>query len=64
MSTPAERSRAYRDRQRGGPPRSPAPHGTVAAYRRHQRAQEAPCEACKVAHAEYQRELYAKRKSR
>lgn len=64
MTSPAERSRAYRDRKRGTPARTPAPCGTVAAYRRHQRAQEAPCEACKVAHAEYQRELYAKRKSR
>lgn len=63
MSTPAERSRAHRDRQRGGPPRDPKPHGTVAAYRRHQRAQEAPCEACKAAHAAYQRELYRKRRA-
>ena len=64
MTSPAERSRAYRDRKRGGAPRQPQPCGTLAAYRRHERAQEAPCEACKAAHAEYQRELYAKRKSR
>ena len=35
----------------------------IAAYRRHQRAQEAPCEACKAAHAAYQRELYRKRRA-
>ena len=64
MSTPAERSRAYRDRKRGTPPRTPKPHGTMAAYRRHERAQEAPCQACKAAHAEHQRALYAKRKGR
>ena len=64
MSTPAERSRAYRDRKRGGAPREPKPHGTMAAYRRHERAQEPPCQACKQAHAEYQRVLYANRKAR
>ena len=63
MTSPAERSRAYRDRKRGGPPRQPQPHGTRAAFRRHERAQEQPCQACKVAHAEYQRALYAKRKA-
>ena len=64
MSTPAERSRAYRDRKRGTPPRDPKPHGTMAAYRRHERAQEQPCQACNAAHAEYQRALYANRKAR
>ncbi len=64
MSTPAERSRAYRDRKRGGPARTPQPCGTLAAYRRHERAQEAPCQACKAAHAEHQRALYTKRKGR
>ena len=64
MSTPAERSRAYRDRKRGQPPRQPQPCGTLAAYRRHERAQEPPCQACKAAHAEHQRALYAKRKGR
>ena len=63
VTTPAERSRAYRDRKRGGAPREPKPHGTMAAYRRHERAQEPPCQACKQAHAEYQRALYAKRKA-
>lgn len=64
VTTPAERSRAYRDRKRGGAPRQPKPHGTMAAYRRHERAQEPPCQACKQAHAEYQRALYANRKAR
>ncbi len=64
VTTPAERSRAYRDRKRGGAPREPKPHGTMAAYRRHERAQEPPCQACKQAHAEYQRALYANRKAR
>ena len=64
VTTPAERSRAYRDRKRGGAPREPKPHGTMAAYRRHERAQEPPCQACKQAHAEYQRAMYANRKAR
>ena len=63
VTTPAERSRAYRDRKRGGAPRQPKPHGTMAAYRRHERAQEPPCQACKQAHAEYQRALYRKRRA-
>ena len=62
VTTPAERSRAYRDRKRGGAPRQPKPHGTMAAYRRHERAQEPPCQACKQAHAEYQRALYRRRR--
>ena len=64
VTTPAERSWAYRNRKRGGAPREPKPHGTMAAYRRHERAQEPPCQACKQAHAEYQRALYANRKAR
>ncbi len=60
----AERAKAYRDRKRGTPPREPKPHGTMAAYRRHERAQEPPCDACKAAHAEYQRTLYRKRKGK
>jgi hypothetical protein len=64
MASPAERSKRYRDRLRGGPARVPKPHGTMAAYRRHERAQEPPCQACKQAHAEYQRALYANRKAR
>jgi hypothetical protein len=59
-----ERSRSalYRDRIRGGPPRELQPHGTVAAYRRHRRAGEAPCEACRVAWSDYQADQYRKRK--
>lgn len=63
MTGSAEYQRKYRDRQRGGPARDLKPCGTVAAYRRHQRHGEEPCEACKKAHAEYHRELYRKRKS-
>lgn len=62
MTTPAERSKAYRDRKRGTPPREPKPHGTMAAYRRHERAQEPPCDACRTAWAEAQRRYYKQRK--
>jgi hypothetical protein len=31
-------------------------HGTIAAYTRHRRAGQAPCDECKVAWANYQRE--------
>lgn len=64
MTSPAERSRAYRDRKRGGEPRKLKPCGTVAAYRRHERGGEPPCQACRLVWAEYQRRLYAKRKGR
>ena len=63
MTSPAERSRAYRDRKRGTPPRTPAPCGTIAAYARHLRNGEQPCDACRKANAERHRELYRKRKS-
>lgn len=62
MASDSERSRAYRDRKRGTPPRTPKPHGTMAAYRRHERNGEPACAECKKAHAEYQRGLYRKRK--
>ena len=52
MTSPAERSRAYRDRKRGTPPRTPAPCGTIAAYARHLRNGEQPCDACSKANAE------------
>ena len=52
----------YRDRQRGGPPRALKPCGTVAAYRRHQRNGETPCEPCRAAWSEYQRQQYQRRK--
>jgi hypothetical protein len=63
---PEDRSRwaRYRDRLRGGPPRQLKPHGTVAAYRRHQRADEEPCAPCKAAWSTYQNELYEARKAR
>ena len=63
MTTPAERSRAYRDRKRGGAPRTPAPCGTTAAYARHLRNGEQPCDACREANAERHRALYRKRKT-
>ena len=65
-TTEPERSRfaEYRDRQRGGPPREPKPHGTTAAARRHQRAGEEMCPPCREAWRAYQAEQYAKRKAR
>lgn len=62
MASPAERSRRYRDRKRGTPPRTPAPCGTTAAYARHLRHGEQPCQACREANAAKHRELYRKRK--
>ncbi len=58
----AERSRRYRDRRRGGPPVELRPCGTYAAYRRHERHGEPPCEACKRAEAARQRAMYHARK--
>ena len=60
----AERSRRYRNRLRGGPPRPRKlkPHGTPAAYRRHVKAGEVPCEPCREAESERQRQLYRARK--
>jgi hypothetical protein len=60
----AKRARRYRDRKRGGPPRELAPHGTPAAYRRHQRAGEEPCIDCREAEAERQHDLYEARQAR
>lgn len=37
--------------------RKTKPHGTDAAYRRHLRAGEKPCEACREAHNAYKRNL-------
>lgn len=62
MTTPAERSRTYRDRKRGGPPRKPKPCGTVAAARRHQRAGEALCAKCAPVWSAHQAEQYRKRR--
>jgi len=66
MST-ADYQRAWRARQgaRTGKPGRPAtqPCGTVAAYRRHVRAGEPPCQPCRDAEAARQRELYRRRKN-
>lgn len=43
-------------------PKPSQPCGTYAAYRRHKRAGEQPCEACAAAWNEKQREMYARRK--
>lgn len=59
----AEKQRAYRDRKRGGPPRQPAPCGTLAAFRRHQRHSEQIDAACREAYNAAQREMYRKRKT-
>lgn len=37
-------------------PRSSSPHGTEAAYKRHLRHKEEPCDACRAAHRELQKE--------
>lgn len=67
MST-AEQQRRWRAAHgaRVGQGRGPAPSavcGTVAAYKRHRRHDEAPCAACRAAWAEYQRELYQRRRA-
>lgn len=58
----AVRQRKYRDRVRGGPPRKLKPCGTAAAYRRHKRAGETPCDPCKLAEKVRQHDLYEARK--
>ena len=60
--------RAKKAREAGREPGKPGrpveqPCGTQAAYKRHQRNGETPCEPCRVAWSAYQRELYAKRKA-
>lgn len=64
--TPAERQAAYRLRK-GSTPGAigrpvTQPCGTVAAYKRHQRRQEPPCQPCRDAWAAWQRERYRARK--
>lgn len=59
----ADHQRAWRDRQRGGPPRKLAPCGTYAAYRRHQRRGEPIDDACRDAYNAHQREQYRKRRN-
>lgn len=67
MST-AEYQRKWRASKgaRTGAPGRPVtqPHGTPAAYKRHRRAGEEPCAACRAAESERQRELYQRRKNR
>lgn len=48
--------------QPGPPPTQPC--GTNAAYKRHQRKGEPPCDACRAAWSAYQRELYARRRKK
>ena len=48
----------------GRPYKELMPCGTPAAYKRHQRNNETPDEACREAWAAYQREMYAKRKGK
>ena len=52
---------AGREPGRAGRPVT-APCGTQAAYKRHQRNGEEPCDPCRAAWSAYQRELYRKRK--
>lgn len=54
MATNAEHQRAWRDRQRGGPPRGPAPCGTYRAFRRHTRHDEPVDDDCRMAYNTYQ----------
>ena len=66
MST-AEYQRLWRARHKAAnPPGRPvtAPHGSTAAYKRHLRHGEAPCEACRAAWNEWQRGYYAARKGK
>jgi hypothetical protein len=58
----ADKQRAYRERLRGGPPRQPQPHGTRAAIRRHERAGEPLCDACRIERNRLARERYTQRK--
>lgn len=60
----ADKSRRYRDRKRGRPPREPKPCGTLAAYRRHQRHNEPIDDACRDAYNTAQRGWYTKRKKK
>lgn len=53
-TTPAARyQRAYRDRQRGGPPREPKPCGHHATFERHKKNGEPIDDACRLAHNQY-----------
>jgi hypothetical protein len=54
----------YRDRLRGGPPRSLQPCGTYAAAKRHQRAGEPLDGPCREALRVHQHDMYLRRKDR
>jgi hypothetical protein len=57
--------RASKGARTGVPGRPPTqPCGTVAAYKRHRRNDETPCDACRSAWAAYQRDAYQRRKLR
>jgi hypothetical protein len=58
------RWRASKGARTGQPGRRPVqPCGTVAAYRRHRRRGEQPCEACEAAMSTWNREQYERRKA-
>jgi hypothetical protein len=58
---PTPQGRWYRHHFRQGRiPRPPQPHGTWAAYKRHRKAGEVPCEPCAEANRRYWRERHAK----
>jgi len=68
MST-ADQQRRWRAQHgarvgQGPGPAPSAPCGTVSAYKRHKRHDEDPCGPCRAAWAEYQRDLYQRRKAR
>lgn len=54
--TDAERARRYRDRKRRGEPSILEPCGTRAAFIRHRRNGEDPCEPCREAYNAYHRQ--------
>lgn len=57
------RWRASKGARTGQPGPAPTqPCGTVAAYKRHGRHGETPCDECRAAWAKYQREAYKRRK--
>ena len=68
----AEQQRRWRAKKAAEEGREPGkvgrpvekPCGTTAAYKRHQRRDEPIDDACRDAWAEYQRELYQRRKAR
>jgi len=66
-----ERSRRYRDKKRGKPPREPKPCPSYACFRRNQRRRAAgkptDCtdpEGCKQAYTDYQRKLQQAKRAR